>query len=328
MPEISVIVPVYNTAKYLEQCLRSIATQTFGNFEAVVVDDGSTDSSLSIAQSFAENDSRFKVFEQKNGGPSKARNTGLKHASGKWIVFVDSDDVAAPSMLHDLLFAAKACKTKVACGRTRSFRGTLHHGDILPTSKTRPHTITAEKAIERSLYQKNFPDYSLWNKIFHVDLWKKRKLKEGTFFEDLISVISIFNEIDRVALVNRTLYYYRKHPESALANQGGEKTAVLLDICEGLCKEANEKNASMDKKTAERLLKAAESSLLSAGFSILMRTPDTEEFSEYRSRAWYWINEFRLQCLLDCKSRIRNKVAALCSFGGMKFLELVMKRFG
>ena len=328
MPEISVIVPVYNTAKYLEQCLRSIATQTFGNFEAVVVDDGSTDSSLSIAQSFAENDSRFKVFEQKNGGPSKARNTGLKHASGKWIVFVDSDDVAAPSMLHDLLFAAKACKTKIACGKKRTFSGELHHGDILPTSKTKPRAITAPKAVERCLYQKNFPDYSLWNKIFRVELWKGRKLEEGTLFEDLIAVISIFNEVDRIALVNRTLYYYRKHPDSALANQGGMKTAVLLDICEDLFDKASENKDALDKKAAQRILKAAENSLLSAGFSILMRTPDTEEFSEYRSRAWHWINAFRMQCLLDGNSRIRNKVAALCSFGGMKFLELVMKRFG
>ena len=111
MPEISVIVPVYNTAKYLEQCLRSIAMQTFGNFETVIIDDGSTDNSLSIAQTFAESDSRFKVLTQKNSGPSSARNKGLKVASGKWIVFVDSDDVAAPCMLHDLLFAAKACKT-------------------------------------------------------------------------------------------------------------------------------------------------------------------------------------------------------------------------
>ena len=328
MPEISVIVPVYNTAKYLEQCLRSIATQTFGNFEAVVIDDGSTDNSLSIAQTFAESDSRFKVLSQKNGGPSSARNNGLRHASGKWIVFVDSDDVAAPSMLHDLLFAAKACKTKIACGKKRSFHGELHHGDILPTSKTRPRSIPAPKAVERCLYQKSFPDYSLWNKIFRVELWNGRELKEGTLFEDLIAVISTFNEVDRIALVNRTLYYYRKHSESALANQGGMKTAVLLDICEDLRDKASENKGAMDEKTASRILKAAENSLLSAGFSILMRTPDTKEFAGYRDRAWHWINAFRMQCLLDGKSRVRNKVASLCSFGGMKFLELVMKRFG
>lgn len=328
MPEISVIVPVYNTAKYLEPCLRSIATQTFGNFEVIIIDDGSTDESLSIAEAFADSDTRFKVISQKNSGPSCARNTGLEKATGKWISFVDSDDIAAPNMLHDLLFAAKACKTMVACGKTQTFKGELHHGDILPTGRTRPRSITAAKALERSLYQHKFPDYSLWNKIFKADLWSNRKLREGTYFEDLISVTSIYKDIDKVALVNKTLYYYRKHPESALANQGGKQTAVLLDICEELCKNVNQKTTPLDKKSADYILKAAENSLLSAGFSILMRTPDTEEFADYRNRAWRWINEYRMQCLFDRKSRFRNKIAAICSFGGKEFLDRMMKRFG
>lgn len=328
MPEISVIVPVYNTAKYLEPCMRSIATQTFGNFEVIVIDDGSTDESLSIVQAFADSDTRFKVISQKNSGPSCARNRGLEQIKGKWICFIDSDDIAAPNMLHDLLFAAKACKTKVACGKTLTFRGELRHGDILPTGKTKPYTITATKALERSLYQQKFPDYSLWNKIFKAELWNNRKLNEGTYFEDLISVTSIFKEIDKVALVNKTLYYYRKHPSSALANQSGKQTAVLLDICEELCKTVNKDLILSDKKTADNIHKAAENSLLSAGFSILMRTPDTEEFAEYRSRAWRWINKYRMQCLFDCKSRFRNKIAAIFSFGGKNFLNRMMKRFG
>lgn len=91
-PIISVIVPVYNTAKYLQRCIKSILEQTFLDFELLLIDDGSTDSSASLCDAFATLDARVKVFHKKNGGVSSARNLGLENVSGKWVTFVDSDD--------------------------------------------------------------------------------------------------------------------------------------------------------------------------------------------------------------------------------------------
>lgn len=92
MPMISVIVPVYNTEKYLDRCIQSILAQTYSNFELLLVDDGSTDSSGAICDRYAEQDSRVRVFHKPNGGVSSARNLGLDNAKGEWITFVDSDD--------------------------------------------------------------------------------------------------------------------------------------------------------------------------------------------------------------------------------------------
>lgn len=99
MPEISVIVPVYNAEKYLYRCIDSILEQTFTNFELLLVDDGSSDNSGIICDEYACKDSRIRVFHKENGGVSSARNIGLDYARGNWIAFVDSDDYVYPSFL-------------------------------------------------------------------------------------------------------------------------------------------------------------------------------------------------------------------------------------
>lgn len=96
MKKISVIVPVFNVAQYLEQCLDSIIGQTYENLEIILVDDGSTDSSGSICDSYKNVDSRIKVIHKKNGGLSDARNVGLDNCKGDYISFVDSDDYLSP----------------------------------------------------------------------------------------------------------------------------------------------------------------------------------------------------------------------------------------
>lgn len=98
-PLISVIVPVYNTEKYLDQCIQSVLAQTYTNWELLLIDDGSTDASGAICDKYAEQDSRIRVFHKSNGGVSSARNLGLDNAKGEWITFVDSDDYVDPDWL-------------------------------------------------------------------------------------------------------------------------------------------------------------------------------------------------------------------------------------
>ena len=98
MPKISVIVPVYNTEKYLHRCVDSILAQTFTDFELLLVNDGSPDKSGEICDEYAQKDTRVRVFHKENGGVSSARNLGLENAQGKWITYVDGDDWIEPTM--------------------------------------------------------------------------------------------------------------------------------------------------------------------------------------------------------------------------------------
>ena len=103
MPKISIIIPVYNSEEYIYECLNSVSKQSFRDFEVIVVDDGSLDSSGKICDEFSRNDFRFSVIHIENGGVAHARNTGLSYANGEWITFVDSDDVVGTEYLYKML---------------------------------------------------------------------------------------------------------------------------------------------------------------------------------------------------------------------------------
>lgn len=96
MPEVSVIIPVYNKCKYIETSLRSVLEQSFRDLEVIAVNDGSTDESLAVLNQLAEADERIRVLDIPNGGVSNARNVGLSYARGQWIQFLDADDLLEP----------------------------------------------------------------------------------------------------------------------------------------------------------------------------------------------------------------------------------------
>ena len=319
MYEISVIIPVYNTEQFLGDCLNSVLAQTFTDFEAILIDDGSTDKSPAIAEEFATNDKRIVIIHQENKGLSEARNTGIKAARGKWITFVDSDDKLAPSFLQKLLDAAKQNNASIACSDKRLFwnESEIENGDA---ETKQAIALSPEKALERALYQKIGPDYSAWSKLYDAKIWQSRKFTPGIYFEDMDSIPQVLLEAEKVAFVPEPLYLNRRHGTSILATAYNRKKAELLDIAERIC-------TLVEGKGAE-LKRAAHSNLFSASCSILMRTPDTDEFKDYRARAWKHIKDFRLETLFNAHRRTRNKVAALISFGGKAFFGFALRRFG
>ena len=115
MSEISIIVPVYNVEKYLENCIESILNQTFKDFELILVDDGSTDNSGKICDIYEKKDSRIKVIHKNNGGLSSARNAGLDIACGKYVGFIDSDDSIHPRMYEILYDLIKKYESDISC---------------------------------------------------------------------------------------------------------------------------------------------------------------------------------------------------------------------
>ena len=113
MPQISVVVPVYNVEKYLRECLDSLANQTFEDFEVICVNDGSDDSSLSILEEYASEDERFKIVSQENKGLSGARNTGMNYIKGRYLLFLDSDDWLELNALELLYNHANALNSEM-----------------------------------------------------------------------------------------------------------------------------------------------------------------------------------------------------------------------
>ncbi|MDO4424139.1 MAG: glycosyltransferase family 2 protein, partial [Pseudomonadota bacterium] len=127
MDKISVIIPVYNTENFLEQCLGSVVNQTYKNLEILIVDDGSPDKSDAVYKRFALEDNRIKIIKQKNSGLSVARNTGLKFATGQWIHFIDSDDYLDLDYYEKMVNAARDINPDIIAGGVISQNSNLYN---------------------------------------------------------------------------------------------------------------------------------------------------------------------------------------------------------
>ncbi len=212
MPAISVIIPVYNVEEYLNRCVNSILAQTFTDFELILVDDGSADCSLIICEEYAEKDNRIKVLHQENHGASVARNFGVKHASGKYIIFVDSDDWVAPEYLERLY---KACIESQADISVIHFEGGATEENAVPVYSDEVLVQNNREAI--NCYGKicgpNFR--SPVAKMVKREIVAKYPFPEDRIWsEDTACVYKWYWEANKVVEIFGTMYFYFSPPNS------------------------------------------------------------------------------------------------------------------
>jgi glycosyltransferase involved in cell wall biosynthesis len=206
---ITVVVPVYNVERYLDECLRSIARQTvFDRCEVILVDDGSTDRSTAIAERFAAGRPNVRVLRQANAGPGAARNVGLDLATTKYVVFCDSDDVLPRRALASLLHAIESTGVPVAVGILKFLNS--DHVSIWEESFT-PGVRVINGVGEA-------PDLTLnphaANKIYDVAYLREHghRFEEAHRFEDAFLVLTMLMRLDRIALTREVVYLYRRRP--------------------------------------------------------------------------------------------------------------------
>lgn len=176
-PLVSVIVPVYNVEKYLDECVRSIMNQTYQNLEILLIDDGSTDRSPEMCDTYARQDSRVKVIHQHNQGLSAARNTGMNSMKGEYFGFVDSDDYIEPTMYEKLLAPMNEGVRMTQCGF-------WHHNP----DKTRPVQCCAELELHTAqeffnLYHYHKYRTPVWLRLFSTANFGHMRFKVGRYAE-------------------------------------------------------------------------------------------------------------------------------------------------
>jgi CDP-glycerol glycerophosphotransferase len=207
MPRLSVVIPVYNVEEFLEPCLDSLLAQTFTDFEAVMVDDGSTDRSAEIAQRYVALDERFKLVSQPNGGLSSARNTGTDHASGDLLVFLDSDDMLTENAYELLVGALDRTGSDFATGNVyRLTKWATVQSPFLARafSETRLKTHVTK-------YRPLLADRPAWNKVWRRSFWDKHgfRFPEGRTYEDTPVTIPAHFLAKSVDVIAEPCYLWR-----------------------------------------------------------------------------------------------------------------------
>lgn len=220
MPEISVIVPVYNAELYIERCVDSILEQSFSDFELLLMDDGSTDNSPEICDELGEKDSRIMVVHKPNTGVSDTRNQAMKLACGKYIAFVDADDYISKEMLH--LMYNEINKNKCDMVMCNYY---IDNGDMLTVAKMKyePYYDT-KMSVKNRLLQRYYETdqvglYSLCNKLFRrplIECYQIEMNVELEIAEDAWFVFEYLKVCDSVKYISTPLYYYYQNPDSAM----------------------------------------------------------------------------------------------------------------
>lgn len=227
MKEISVIVPIYNVERYLQACLESIDNQNFDSYEVILVDDGSTDNSRTIAEGFVTKEpDKFRLVSQVNMGQSAARNNGLKIAEGKYIAYMDSDDAVASNYLSTLYQAAiKDDADMVFC----AFRSVDENGICLNEvreSSFVPGKVYNIKEDKNLLLMEN----NVWNKLFKKEIIVENQLffPDRVWAEDLRFTKKYMTYTTKCVYVDEPLYDYYQRGTSTLHSMKLERTAEIL----------------------------------------------------------------------------------------------------
>lgn len=209
-PVISVVVPVYNTEKYLHRCVDSILAQTFTDFELLLIDDGSQDESGNICDSYVCLDSRVRVFHKTNGGVSSARNLGLDKARGEWVTFCDSDDWAFSSWLQNFINEFELGVELICQGFKKISMGKCDESAVLPVVD-RESTLPINETIYY-ISEAKMLGY-VWNKIFKKDIIRRFKIifdEDLKFREDEIFVLEYAQHITKAKSVVSIGYVYNE----------------------------------------------------------------------------------------------------------------------
>lgn len=226
-PLISVVVPVYNVAKYLKKSIESIVNQTYTNLEIILVDDGSKDESGEICEDYSLKDSRIIVIHKPNGGLSDARNASIKQAKGEYITFVDSDDTIDYDMIEFLYDLILKFHTKMSiCCQTEIFENTNKKNVIGNNEKLK---LTGKECIRRMLYH-DIVDTSAWAKLSSTELFKTVKFPKGKIYEDIATTYKLFQKCDYVACGFESKYNYMVRNDSLTRVNFSENKFQLLEM--------------------------------------------------------------------------------------------------
>lgn len=214
-PIISIILPVYNTSPYLEQCLNSIHNQSFKDYELICIDDGSCDNSYEILKKYENIITNCTVISQDNQGVATARNVGLNNAKGDYIAFIDSDDYIDYNYLENLYNESCRCDADVViCNFYRYYDNSNIN---LPVIYKKSSGIYSNYDILKSLIPDNLIHSYLWNK-----LWKKNLFDDLKFpdikYEDISIMCYLFYKAKKISIISDSLYYYRIRQTSIVRN--------------------------------------------------------------------------------------------------------------
>lgn len=319
---ISVIVPVYNVAQYLDACIISIQKQTYVHLEIILIDDGSTDESGIICDKYALEDNRIRVIHQKNEGLSSARNKGISICRGEYISFIDSDDFVNNGFIETMYKTMVDSGCDLVCMESVRFydgdeRNVYSYWNRINSQKEQYKVYLSEQILDIAFYQKlSITGAQL--KLYKKKLFLNIRFPEGRYYEDLATAYLFILCSRRVAVLYNRLYAYRVRKSSIM---GGKFNERCLD-----CIWVGQKLVDDIGVIAPQLKNAACCSAFRINRIVFAKIPFRNIYQ--KNKVWNEILAYRKMVLFDGNAQNYERMLALTSYFGQLFFAGVLILFG
>lgn len=311
---ITIVIPVYNLETYVQNCIDSVLGQTYKNLEILLIDDGSTDNTLTICREYAKTDNRIRVICREHEGLSSIRNHGSKEAKGEYIAHIDGDDILEPTYIEYLYRLMVQYDADISmCNYIPVLEGEMIPKEKAANSKDRIKVMTKEQALETLLYQKYFTT-ATWAKLFKKKLFLNVEFPYGKLAEDMGSTYKLIHYSEKVVYGSKIQYYYLQRSGSivhALSSQKGkdyiEQSKNMLEFIE---------------EEYPHLANAAYSRYFSSNIQVLSTVAFSKIYDSSQKEIVENIKKYRKSVLLNRTARLINRGCAFVSYFGIWALRL------
>lgn len=313
---ISVIIPVYNVEKYLDKCINSIVSQTYQDTEIILVNDGSTDSSVKICEAWKKKDKRIRIVNKENGGLADARNTGLEVAKGEYVAFVDSDDYIENDMFELLYRELKEDESDIViCGINY-----VTDKEVIKISCLQEKTIyEKERHIELYL-STNIFNASACNKLYKMELFENIRFPKGKKFEDMAIMPFLFDKAKRVSHIGVAKYNYIYRKGSITKSPFSKKDFDLIEI---------EYEIANYFRMRQKLYDYAYRNIIFSYFACIDKIIAHQCEKEFNSELKICAKNIKSQAgkIMFCKTiESKYKLKTICLFMGIELYTYIMKK--
>lgn len=299
-PLISLVLPVYNVEKYLDRCMESVVKQTYKNLEIILVDDGATDHSSDLCDKWKLKDNRVIVIHKENGGLSDARNVGTRHATGKYISYIDSDDTVEPDYVEYLYYLIQKFKTPMSlCTLNVVFE---EGNRIKHTGDHKEKCLTDKEALESMLYQGQV-DTTACAKLYDISLFSDICYPKGKLFEDIGTTYKLFIKAKKIGCGFIPKYNYCVRENSIVTGYFSPKKLDLLEMTDQMAKDVVHLYPDLSRAVLRRQVYAR--------FSTLNQTLGKLEAESYQTEIIKYIKKYGWSVLVNSKTPKRDKVAII-----------------
>ncbi len=316
---ISIVVPVYNTEKYIDDCMASILAQSYKNLQIILVDDGSTDGSGKICDAYVAKDDRFQVIHKANGGVSSALNAGIKETTGSWIMRIDPDDYVHPHMVQRLYETALQKEADLVwCAYENVPEESSYDKQSFKDTQGKLEEYTNVEA-EKLFYSPQIENYIVtWNKLYRADLFKAEPaltFREGRVYEEGYIVYQLVYRAKKVVVLSEEPLYFYRQRGNGIMDKNGHK--IYLPVLES----GEERIAFYKEKGEKELYRLEINMMMNSSISLYQDMTDASSRKEVKQ----WFRKFYKNYFQKEKWPMSKKIGMRAFLMGNGLYKLLKK---